>query len=156
MNSPSYLSFSLAIHYNEGMMTASEENMSTNTLIKGTLLLSLPALITRVMVVGQRILEDEGMATYGIAYYIYGILLILATIGIPSALSKQIADIMPWANTKKPYTAIAQHGTSPSLLVWYQQEFRTSLPLGMPSISAMTRMQRWLLTPSLRPYSCFL
>jgi stage V sporulation protein B len=71
--------------------------MSTNTLIQGTLILTVAALFNRVLGVGQRIplqhiLGDEGMATYGIAYNIYGILLILATVGIPSALSKQIAE----------------------------------------------------------------
>ncbi|RXT03691.1 polysaccharide biosynthesis protein [Ammoniphilus sp. CFH 90114] len=71
--------------------------MSKNALIRGTIILTIAALITRVMGVAQRIplqriLEDEGMATYGIAYNIYGILLIIATVGIPSALSKQIAE----------------------------------------------------------------
>ena len=71
--------------------------MSKNALLKGTLILTLAALVTRVLGVAQRIplqriLGDEGMATYGIAYNIYGILLIIATVGIPSALSKQIAE----------------------------------------------------------------
>jgi stage V sporulation protein B len=71
--------------------------MSKNALIKGTLILTLAALVTRVLGVAQRIplqrvLGDQGMATYGIAYNIYGILLIVATVGIPSALSKQMAE----------------------------------------------------------------
>lgn len=71
--------------------------MSKNALIRGTLILTAAALLTRVLGVAQRIplqriLGDEGMATYGIAYNIYGILLIIATVGIPSALSKQIAE----------------------------------------------------------------
>lgn len=71
--------------------------MSKNALIRGTLILTAAALITRVLGVAQRIplqriLDDAGMATYGIAYNIYGILLIIATVGIPSALSKQIAE----------------------------------------------------------------
>ncbi|MEW9671340.1 oligosaccharide flippase family protein [Ammoniphilus sp. 3BR4] len=71
--------------------------MSKNALIRGTLILTAAALVTRVLGVAQRIplqriLDDAGMATYGIAYNIYGILLIIATVGIPSALSKQIAE----------------------------------------------------------------
>lgn len=71
--------------------------MTKQSLIRGTLILTLAALISRVLGVAQRIplqriLGDEGMATYGIAYNIYGILLIIATVGIPSALSKQIAE----------------------------------------------------------------
>lgn len=71
--------------------------MIKNALIKGTIILTIASLITRVLGIAQRIplqriLGDGGMATYGIAYNIYGILLILATVGIPSALSKQIAE----------------------------------------------------------------
>jgi stage V sporulation protein B len=71
--------------------------MTRNTLIRGTLILTLASFVTRILGVAQRvplqrILGDQGMATYGIAYNIYGILLIVATVGIPSALSKQIAE----------------------------------------------------------------
>lgn len=71
--------------------------MTKNTLIRGTLILTLASFVTRILGVAQRvplqrILGDQGMATYGIAYNIYGILLIVATVGIPSALSKQIAE----------------------------------------------------------------
>jgi stage V sporulation protein B len=79
--------------------------MSSSVLIKGTLILTMAALVSRVLGVAQRIplqriLGDEGMASYGIAYNIYGILLIIATVGIPSALSKQIAE----------YHAVGQYG----------------------------------------------
>ncbi len=71
--------------------------MSKDSLIKGTLILALAAFTARFLGVIQRIplihlLEDAGMATYGIAYNIYFALLIVATAGIPSALSKLISE----------------------------------------------------------------
>ncbi len=73
--------------------------MSKDSLIKGTIILALAAFIARFLGLFQRVplkhlLEDSGMATYGIAYNIYYILLIIATAGIPSALSKLISERM--------------------------------------------------------------
>lgn len=71
--------------------------MSKDSLVKGTIILALAALIARFLGVVQRVplkalLDDSGMATYGIANNIYLLLLIVATAGIPSALSKLIAE----------------------------------------------------------------
>lgn len=71
--------------------------MKKDSLIKGTLILALAALIARVLGVLQKVplkhlLGDEGMASFGIAYNIYFLLLIVATAGIPSALSKLISE----------------------------------------------------------------
>ncbi len=71
--------------------------MNKDTLLKGTLILAAAALVARALGVVQRIplkhlLGDAGMATYGIAYNIYFVLLIIATAGIPSALSKLISE----------------------------------------------------------------
>jgi len=71
--------------------------MKKDTLIKGTIILALAALIARALGLLQRVplqyyLDDYGMALYGIAYNIYFALLIVATAGIPSALSKLVAD----------------------------------------------------------------
>lgn len=73
--------------------------MSKDSLIKGTIILALAAFIARFLGLFQRVplkhlLEDSGMATYGISYNIYYILLIIATAGIPSALSKLISERM--------------------------------------------------------------
>ena len=59
--------------------------------------MALAAFIARFLGLIQRVplqnlLGDSGMATYGIAYNIYSALLVVATAGIPSALSKLIAD----------------------------------------------------------------
>lgn len=71
--------------------------MSKDSLVKGTLILALAALIARVLGAVQRIplvhlLDDSGMATYSIAFNIYMMLLIVATAGIPSALSKLVSE----------------------------------------------------------------
>jgi stage V sporulation protein B len=71
--------------------------LSKDSLIKGTIILTLAAFIARFLGVIQRVplqrlLEDTGMATYGIAYNLYFALLIIATAGIPSALSKLISE----------------------------------------------------------------
>ncbi|MEB3100489.1 putative polysaccharide biosynthesis protein [Ferviditalea candida] len=68
-----------------------------DSLIKGTIILTLAAFVARFLGVVQRIplkhlLDDTGMATYAIAYNIYFALLIVATAGFPSALSKLISE----------------------------------------------------------------
>jgi stage V sporulation protein B len=73
--------------------------MKKDTLLKGTIILASAALIARVLGVVQRIplkhlLGDTGMATYGIAYNVYFVLLMIATAGIPSALSKMVSERM--------------------------------------------------------------
>ncbi len=66
-------------------------------MIKGTLILAAAALVARALGVVQRIplqrlLDDAGMATYGIAYNVYFWLLILATAGFPSAVAKLVSE----------------------------------------------------------------
>nr|WP_281280439.1 polysaccharide biosynthesis protein [Paenibacillus koleovorans] len=78
--------------------------MSKDSLVKGTLILAMAALIARVLGAVQRIplvalLDDAGMATYSIAFNIYSFLLVVATAGIPSALSKLVSE----------QTALGQH-----------------------------------------------
>lgn len=78
--------------------------MSKDSLVKGTIILALAALIARVLGAVQRIplvylLDDAGMATYSIAFNIYSFLLVIATAGIPSALSKLVSQ----------ETALGQH-----------------------------------------------
>ncbi|MGF9914691.1 polysaccharide biosynthesis protein [Paenibacillus ehimensis] len=71
--------------------------MSKDSLVKGTLILTLAAFVARALGVVQRIplvylLGDIGMAAYGIAFNLYSVLLVVATAGIPSALSKMISE----------------------------------------------------------------
>lgn len=71
--------------------------MSKDSLVKGTIILAGAAFIARFLGLIQRVplqnmLGDEGMAHYGIAYNVYFLLLIVATAGIPSALSKLVSE----------------------------------------------------------------
>ncbi|MCR8645296.1 polysaccharide biosynthesis protein [Paenibacillus sp. N1-5-1-14] len=71
--------------------------MSKDSLVKGTIILTVAALVARFLGVFQRIplvylLGDEGMGSYSIAFNLYSVLLVVATAGIPSALSKMISE----------------------------------------------------------------
>jgi stage V sporulation protein B len=73
------------------------EPLSKDSLIKGTIIMAGAAFIARFLglvqkVPLQHILGDEGMASYGIAYNVYSMLLVVATAGIPSALSKLVSE----------------------------------------------------------------
>ncbi|NOU92832.1 oligosaccharide flippase family protein [Paenibacillus sp. LMG 31456] len=71
--------------------------MAKDSLVKGTFILAMAALVARALGVVQRVplvilLGDIGMAAYGTAFNIYSMLLVVATAGIPSALSKMISE----------------------------------------------------------------
>ncbi|MBM7589726.1 polysaccharide biosynthesis protein [Brevibacillus fulvus] len=71
--------------------------MSKDSLVKGTAILAIAALITRFIGVFQRVplvhlLGNDGMSSYTIAFNLYSSLLIVATAGLPSALSKTVAE----------------------------------------------------------------
>lgn len=70
-----------------------------DSLIKGTIILTVAALVARFLGLFQRIplvylLGNEGMASYTIAFNLYSTLLIIATAGVPTALSKMISEKM--------------------------------------------------------------
>ncbi|MDR6554057.1 polysaccharide biosynthesis protein [Paenibacillus qinlingensis] len=71
--------------------------VTKDSLVKGTLILTVAALVARFLGVFQRIplvhlLHEEGMKSYVIAFNLYSVLLVVATAGIPSALSKMVAE----------------------------------------------------------------
>jgi len=71
--------------------------VSKDSLVKGTIILAAAAFVARALgllqkVPLQHILGDDGLAPFGIAYNVYGMLLIVATAGIPSALSKMVSE----------------------------------------------------------------
>ncbi len=71
--------------------------MTKDSLIKGTIILTLAALIARFLGIFHRIplvhlLGDSGMGSYTIAFNLYQTLLVIATAGIPAALSKLISE----------------------------------------------------------------
>ncbi|MDD9271296.1 oligosaccharide flippase family protein [Paenibacillus sp. GCM10023248] len=68
-----------------------------DSLVKGTLILAVAALVARFLGVFQRIplvhlLHEGGMGSYSIAFNLYSILLVVATAGVPSALSKMVSE----------------------------------------------------------------
>lgn len=71
--------------------------MKKDSLIKGTLILAAAALVARFLGIFQRvpldhILGDEGQAHFALANTIYLTLLVIATGGIPSAISKMVSE----------------------------------------------------------------
>jgi len=68
-----------------------------DSLVRGTLILAMAALIARIIGVIQKVplvhlLGDAGMASFGIAYNLYFLLLTVATVGMPGALSKLVSE----------------------------------------------------------------
>jgi stage V sporulation protein B len=84
-----------------------------DSLIKGTIILTVAALVARFLGLFQRIplvylLGNEGMASYTIAFNLYSTLLIIATAGVPTALSKMISEKMAvghYQDARKIYRA---------------------------------------------------
>ncbi|GGG75975.1 putative polysaccharide biosynthesis protein [Paenibacillus radicis (ex Gao et al. 2016)] len=71
--------------------------MKKDSLIKGTLILAAAALVARFLGIFQRIplehiLLEEGMAHFAVANTLYLTLLVVATGGIPSAISKLVSE----------------------------------------------------------------
>lgn len=74
-----------------------EKSVNTYNIMKGTIILSIGVLISRILGFAYRIpirhiLGDEGNGLYGEAYQLYLIILTLTAIAIPGALSKLIAE----------------------------------------------------------------
>lgn len=73
------------------------EKALRDSLIKGTLILALAAFVARFLGMLLRapllyLIGEEGMAAYTLANNIYMLLLIIATAGIPSTLSKMVSE----------------------------------------------------------------
>lgn len=71
--------------------------LTKDSLLKGTVILAMAALVARVLGVFQRvpldyIMKDAGDAYFGVANTIYLTLLVIATGGIPSAISKLVSE----------------------------------------------------------------
>ncbi|MGG4144627.1 polysaccharide biosynthesis protein [Paenibacillus algorifonticola] len=71
--------------------------MKKDSLIKGTLILAMAALVARVLGIFQRVplehmLSKEGLASFTVSNNLYLTLLIVATGGIPSAISKMVSE----------------------------------------------------------------
>ncbi|WP_240763002.1 putative polysaccharide biosynthesis protein [Paenibacillus thalictri] len=109
--------------------------MSKDSLVKGTLILTIAALVARALGVVQRVplvhlLEDKGMAWYGIAFNLYSVLLVVATAGIPSALSKMISE----------RTALGKHAEAERV---YHAAVLFSLAAGVVMTAALYALAPW-------------
>lgn len=68
-----------------------------DSLIKGTLILTAAALVARVIGIFQRVplsevMDEVGLSAFGISNNVYLLLLVFATAGIPSAVSKMVSE----------------------------------------------------------------
>jgi len=71
--------------------------LKKDSLLKGTLVLAAAALVARALGLFQRVpiehvLNDQGNIYYGVANNVYLFLLVVATAGIPSAVSKMVSE----------------------------------------------------------------
>ncbi|MBD0383449.1 putative polysaccharide biosynthesis protein [Paenibacillus sedimenti] len=123
-----------------------------DSLVKGTLILTVAALLARFLGVFQRIplvhlLHEEGMGSYSIAFNLYSILLVVATAGIPSALSKMVSEkyaIGRQAEAERIYRAaiwfavVAGVGMT-VLLYAFAPLYAETISLGGPDATMATR-----------------
>lgn len=113
--------------------------MAKDSLVKGTAILAAAAFIARILGVVQRIplvylIHKSGMATFGIAFNIYTLLLTIATAGIPSALSKLVAERMETGRVHEAnriYRAAVQFALAAGVvmtlfLLWYAPYYANS------------------------------
>ncbi len=82
--------------------------MSRKSFVKGATILAVAGLIAKVIGALFRIpliniLKDEGMAYYQMAYPIYSFILIVSTAGIPTAISKLVAEKLAIGNPKEAH-----------------------------------------------------
>lgn len=99
--------------------------LKKDSLLKGTLILALAALVARLLGMFQRIpleymLNDEGQAAFIAANQIYLLLLVIATAGFPSAISKMVSERMAqgkYQEAKRIYKAALVFGTVTGILL---------------------------------------
>ncbi len=77
--------------------------MSKQSLVRGTTILAVAGIVVKVMGAFFRLplvnwIGDTGMANYSPAYYIYAFLVILATSGLPVAISKMVSESIAIGN----------------------------------------------------------
>lgn len=71
--------------------------LKKDSLVRGTLILAAAALVARFLGLFQRVpldymLKEEGAIAFGLANQVYLVLLIIATAGFPSAISKMVSE----------------------------------------------------------------
>lgn len=114
-----------------------------DTLIKGTLILAAAALIARFLGLFQKIplsymLGDEGLNAFNSANYIYLLLLLVATAGFPSAISKMVSErhaLGKEAEARRIYQASLVYGAVSGLIL------AAALFLLAPVYAAITKLE---------------
>ncbi|WP_342551892.1 polysaccharide biosynthesis protein [Paenibacillus sp. FSL R7-0652] len=99
--------------------------MKKDNLLKGTLILALSALIARFLGIFQKIpldyiVGDDGNIYFGVANSVYMYLLIIATAGFPSAISKMISErhaLNKISEAQKIYRAAMIFGITSGLIL---------------------------------------
>ncbi|RUS45989.1 polysaccharide biosynthesis protein [Cohnella sp. AR92] len=89
-----------------------------DSLIKGTIILAGAALVARVLGIFQRVpleyaMDNNGQNAFGLANNVYLLLLVFATAGIPSAISKMVSERLELgrhAEVKRIYRAALRFG----------------------------------------------
>ncbi|MEG0924831.1 MAG: polysaccharide biosynthesis protein [Anaerovoracaceae bacterium] len=76
-----------------------------NKFVKGAAILAIAGVVIKLLGAVFRIpltnlLGDDGMAYYGVSYAVYGVFLVLATAGIPVAISKLVSERIAIGNHK--------------------------------------------------------
>ena len=80
--------------------------MRKDSLIKGTIVLAAAALTARALGLFQRVpldyvLDRVGGSAFGLANNLYLLLLVVATAGVPSALSKMVSERLEWGREEE-------------------------------------------------------
>ncbi|WP_160645677.1 putative polysaccharide biosynthesis protein [Chengkuizengella marina] len=106
-----------------------------DSLIKGTIVLAIAAFIARFLGLFQKVplqnmLGDTGMATFNIANSIYFLLLMIATAGVPVAISKLVSErvaIGKFAEAHRIYVASIKFaifaGLFMTALLWFASDY---------------------------------
>ena len=102
--------------------------MKKDTLLKGTLILAAAALVARALGIFQRVPLDYLMGEVGKGYFtvannLYLLLLVVATAGIPSAISKMVSamrrcgETLLWIGIISPPICCLTRAPSPKLAI---------------------------------------
>ncbi|ANE45054.1 membrane protein [Paenibacillus swuensis] len=99
--------------------------MAKDSLIKGTIILAVAALVARVLGIFQRvpldyILGESGGASFALANNMYLVLLVVATAGIPSTVSKMVSErvaVGKHAEAQRIYQAALRFGIITGVII---------------------------------------
>lgn len=134
--------------------------LKKDSLLKGTLILALAALVARLLGMFQRIpleymLNDEGQYAFIAANQIYLLLLVIATAGFPSAISKMVSARMAegkYQEAKRIYKASLVFGAVTgvllsSLLIIFAPQYARTIKLDTATLAIQSIAPTLILFP---------